>query len=82
MHHLKFLRPALLLAALPVSACSRSEPQPDPKVLDAHFNKIIADEEAERRRLVEAARDREDVREQEMEERAENYTENVANGAN
>ena len=70
---------AALLSLLLLCACSRSQPQPDPKVLDAHFNKIIADEETERRRLVEAARDREDVREQEMEDRAENYSENVAN---
>jgi hypothetical protein len=70
---------AALLSVLLLCACSRSQPQPDPKVLDAHFNKIIADEEAERRRLVEEARDREDVREQEMEDRAENYSENSAN---
>ena len=46
------------------------KPQPDPAVLDNHFNKIIADEEAEQRRLVEEARDREDQRMREMEQRA------------
>ncbi|HEX8192824.1 MAG TPA: hypothetical protein VF552_07970 [Allosphingosinicella sp.] len=63
----------LLAAALAVCACSRSEPEPDPAALDAHFNNMIAEEEAERRRLIEAARDREDVRENEMEQREENY---------
>jgi hypothetical protein len=59
-----------LLAA---ASCGSGEPEPDNAVLDAHFNKIIADDEAERRNLVEAARDREDVREQEMEAREANY---------
>ena len=70
-----YARPAALLlaAALGASACGRGEPTPDPAALDAHFNNMIAEEEAERRRLVEEARDREDVRENEMEEREKNY---------
>ncbi|HZF96437.1 MAG TPA: hypothetical protein VEZ20_16360 [Allosphingosinicella sp.] len=75
MHDLKTIRRAALLlaAALAVSACNRGDSEPDPAALDAHFNKMIAEDEAERRRLVEAARDREDVRNKEMEQRAHNY---------
>jgi hypothetical protein len=75
MHDLKTMRQgALLLAgAIAVSACNDGEPQPDPAALDAHYNRIIADQEAERRKLIEEARDREDVRENEMDAREENY---------
>jgi hypothetical protein len=70
-----YARPAALLLAVAslAAACGSGTSDPDPAVLDAHFNKIIADDEAERRRLVEAARDREDVRENEMEAREQNY---------
>lgn len=65
--------PVLIASLLALCGCGRSEPKPDPAALDAHFNNMIAEEEAERRRLIEAARDREDVRKKEMEERARNY---------
>ena len=69
------LAPLLIAAALAAPGCGRSEPAPDPAALDAHFNNMIAEEEAERRRLIEEARDREDVRENEMEQRERNYAE-------
>ena len=75
MHdHLTIRRAALLLAAaLAVSGCGRSEPEPDPAALDALFNNISAEDEALKARLIEEARDREDVRENEMDRREENY---------
>jgi flagellar motility protein MotE (MotC chaperone) len=75
MHDVKTMSAAALLlaAAFAAAACGRSKSEPDPAALDAHFNKMIAEDEAERRRLVEAARDREDVRNKEMEQRAQNY---------
>jgi flagellar motility protein MotE (MotC chaperone) len=75
MHDVKTMKAAALLiaAALAATACGRGESEPDPAALDAHFNNMIAEEEAERRRLVEAARDREDIRENEMDQREENY---------
>jgi len=63
-----------LIVALPLAACGQSEPKPDPAVIDRHLNQLIAEEEAERRRLVEEARAREDVREQEMKQREADYT--------
>ena len=77
MPDLTRVRPAalFLVAALTVSACGRSDPEPDPAALDAHFNNMVAEEAAERLRLVDAARDREDVRENEMEQRERNYAE-------
>ncbi|HEX8642682.1 MAG TPA: hypothetical protein VF702_02075 [Allosphingosinicella sp.] len=76
MPDLKTMRGGAVLAAgaLAISSCSGGEPQPDPAAIDAHLNKFIADEEIERRRLVEEARQREDVRENEMDAREENYT--------
>ena len=59
--------------ALPLAACGRSEPTPDPAVIDQHLNNMIAQEEADRRRRVEEARAREDVREREMEQREADY---------
>jgi len=67
-----------LILALPLAACGETEPKPDPAVIDAHLNRLIADQEAERRRLVEEARAREDVREEEMAERESNFAENAA----
>jgi flagellar motility protein MotE (MotC chaperone) len=63
----------ILAAALAASACGRGTPEPDPAALDAHFNNIIAEDEAQKARLIEEARDREDVRENEMDRREENY---------
>lgn len=65
-----------LLLTLPLAACGESEPKPDPAVIDQHLNEAIARDEAERRRLVEEARAREDVREEEMKEREANIAEN------
>jgi hypothetical protein len=70
----------VVLAAFAVG-CGPSQPEPDPVVLDRHFNNMIAAEEAERARLVEEARAREDVRAREMDERRANFIENSsANG--
>jgi hypothetical protein len=74
MHQWTFLRPApLLIAAALLSACGEEEITPDPAAIDAHLNKIEVDEEREKARLIEAARDREDMREDEMNAREENY---------
>jgi hypothetical protein len=69
------LAAAALLLALGAAACGDQEPKADPAAVDKHLNKIIADEEAQKNRLVEEARDREDVRENEMEQRSENARE-------
>lgn len=61
---------AALLAAIALGGCGRDDEEADPAALDQAFNQIIANDQAERRRLVEEARDREDVREREMEQRA------------
>ena len=63
----------LFIAAALLSACGQEEIKPDPAAIDAHLNKIKVDEEREKARLIEAARDREDVREDEMNAREENY---------
>jgi hypothetical protein len=64
---------ALLLTGL-AAACGRGEPDVDPAVVDSHLNQIIANDLAERANLVDEARAREEVREQEMEERIDNYS--------
>jgi hypothetical protein len=65
---------AALLSLLALGACGEDEPKPDPAVLDEHFSNMIEAEEANKNRLVEEARDREDQRKQEMEQRAANYS--------
>ena len=79
-------RAALILSVAPaLAACGESEPKPDPAVIDQHLNQLIAQDEAERRRLVEDARAREDVREQEMKQREANIVANASapdNGSN
>jgi hypothetical protein len=64
---------ALLLTGL-AAACGRSEPEVDPAAVDSHLNQIIANEVTQRANLIDEARAREDVREQEMEERIDNYS--------
>lgn len=59
-----------LLLGLALGGCGRADEEADPAALDQAFNQIIANDQAERRRLVEEARDREEVREREMELRA------------
>jgi hypothetical protein len=65
---------AALLSILALGACGEDEAKPDPAVLDEHFSNMIEAEEANKNRLVEEARDREDVRKQEMEQRAADYS--------
>ncbi|HEX8654322.1 MAG TPA: hypothetical protein VF693_03755 [Allosphingosinicella sp.] len=66
-----------------MSGCRGGEAEADPAALDQAFNQIIVNDQAERRRLVEEARDREEVREQEMEQRAAGYDDgNSAEAAN
>ncbi|MEA3016157.1 MAG: hypothetical protein QOI38_879 [Sphingomonadales bacterium] len=64
---------AALLIGIGLSGCGGEEAEADPAALDQAFNQIIANDQAERRRLVEEARDREEVREREMEQRAAGY---------
>ncbi|HYJ30063.1 MAG TPA: hypothetical protein VEW25_06955 [Allosphingosinicella sp.] len=78
MPKLRFAALAGLIFALPLVACGDREQKPDPEVIDQHLNRLIAQEEAERRRLVEEARVREDVREEEMEQRESNAGDNAA----
>jgi hypothetical protein len=78
MPKLRFAASAGLFLALTLAACGEKEPKPDPAVIDEHLNRLIAQEEAEDRRLVEEARAREDVREQEMKDREVNYVENAS----
>jgi hypothetical protein len=56
-----------------LTACSREEPEPDPRVLDQHLNYILAREEATYNEAVADARAREEIREREMTERINNY---------
>ena len=64
---------AVAAAALCLAGCRDSEPEVDPAAVDAHLNGIIANEAKAREQLVEDARDREDVREEAMEQRAADY---------
>ena len=77
MPHL--LRPPIgafaLLLTLAAAGCGRGEPEPDNAAIDYTLNQLIANDEAEKQQLVEEARAREDVRENEMEQREDNYTE-------
>ena len=62
--------PLLLLA---LSSCGGGE-EGDPAAIDAHLNQLIKNDEADRRRRVLEARQREAVREREMEANAANYS--------
>ena len=73
------MRMAGALMLLGLAACSRGDPEPDPVVLDQTFNNIIAEQEAQRARLVEEARIREAQRMREMEENATAYEAAAAN---
>lgn len=64
---------AAIAAGFLLSGCGGDEAEADPAALDQAFNQIISNDQAERRRLVEEARDREEVREREMEQRAAGY---------
>ena len=63
---------AVAAFALLLASCGSGEAEADPQAVDAHLNRIVERDEAERRRLVEEARTREDVREREMEQRSGN----------
>jgi hypothetical protein len=75
MPHLarRALAGAALISSLALTACGEDEPKPDPAVIDQHLNKLIRDDEANKNRLREEARDREDLREHEMKQREANY---------
>ena len=64
---------AALILPFAAGGCGGGEPEPDNAAIDRTLNQIIANEQANRERLVEEARDREDIREREMEQREENY---------
>jgi hypothetical protein len=64
---------ALLLSSLLVAACGSGEPKGDPAGIDATLNSLTARDEAEKANLIAAARAREEVREREMEQNAQNY---------
>jgi hypothetical protein len=83
MHRRIAILSAALAAGFLLSGCGGDEAEADPAALDQAFNQIIANDQAERRRLVEEARDREDVRVREMEQRAGGYDDgNSAEAAN
>ena len=73
MPNLRYAALASLALAIPLAACGEGDPKPDAAVIDQHLNNMMAQEEAEQRRLVEEARAREDVREVEMEQREADY---------
>ena len=66
-------RSSLLLLALGLAACGEEPAAPNGAAIDAHLNAIIATEEATKANEVAESRAREDVREEEMENRVENY---------
>ena len=67
---------AILLTAAPLAAsCGTRQTEADPAAVDAHLRSIDAREKSDRNQAITAARARENVREQEMEEKAANYTE-------
>lgn len=72
--------PMIALLLLASSACG-SDAEPDPAALDRTLDNLIADQEAQRARLVEEARLREDQRELEMQRRAANHSGNAAGNA-
>jgi len=68
---MRFSLPAFALLLL--TACGESEPAPDPKVVDAHLNSIIAQEEAAKAKDIAESRAREEVREAEIDRKGENF---------
>jgi uncharacterized lipoprotein YmbA len=72
---------ALLLAVSTAAGCSPGQPEPDPVALDRTLNNLIAAQDAERARLVEEARVREELREQEMDQRRNAYSGNAGENA-
>lgn len=78
MPNLRLAAIAGLVLASALAACGEREPKPDAAVIDQHLNNMMAQEEAEQRRLVEEARQREDLREREMEQREANFSDGNA----
>ena len=63
------------LLLLGLAGCARDEENGQAAAVDSHLNQIIAQEERDRQNLIEEARAREAVREQEMEAKTANYAE-------
>lgn len=63
----------LLLSAALLGGCGSGEPKGDPAGIDATLNSLVARDEAEKANLIAAARAREEVRERETEQNAQNY---------
>lgn len=72
------LRVTLSALALLVSSACGPDREPDPAALDRTLNNLIAEQEAERARLVEDARLREEQRAREVAERAANRSADAA----
>lgn len=75
------LRATLTALALIASSGCGADREPDPAVLDRTLNNLIAEQEAERARLVEDARLREEQRAREVAERAANRSAEAAGNA-
>ena len=63
----------LVLSGLAIG-CGEGTPRADPAAVDRHLNRIMAEDDAERANAVVEARAREELREEAMEEKAENYS--------
>ena len=70
MLRLRLVAIAASACTLSLGGCGGGEPKPDNVAIDQTLNQLIANDEAERRQLVEEARIREDAREKEMENRS------------